>query len=40
MAVVDLEKVHDNVNREKLWRVQEGYGVEERLYYEQFSHLW
>ena len=31
MAFVDLEKVHDKVNREKLWRVLEEYGVKGRL---------
>ena len=31
MAFVDLEKAYDKVNREKLWRVLEEYGVEGRL---------
>ena len=31
MAFVDIDKAHDNVNREKLWRVLEDYGTEGRL---------
>ena len=31
MAFVDLEKVYDNVHREKLWKVLDEYGVKGRL---------
>ena len=31
MAFVNIEKACDNVNREKLWRVLDEYGVEGRL---------
>ena len=31
MAFVDLEKVYDNVSREKLWKVLDEYGVKGKL---------
>ena len=31
MAFVDLEKVYDNVNRGKLWKALEEYGVQGKL---------
>ena len=31
MTFVDLEKAYDNVSREKLWKVLNGYGVKGRL---------
>ena len=31
MAFVDLEKAYDNVNRGKLWKALEEYGVEGKL---------
>ena len=31
MAFMDLEKVYDNVSREKLWKVLDEYGVKGRL---------
>ena len=37
MALVDLEKAYDNVNRQKLWKVLEELVLKED-YYEQFRH--